>query len=806
MNTKIYEMFSDYINAEISIIPCKTLLDEKKKIYSGKFSAVSGWQRYCQETPLDEEIKQWSGMSNISGMAIMTGVASNIACIDIDTEDPELIERLKRIIPYTPCVITGNKKRGGKFLYRLFENHNEHKEINTQKIAIKDPHNNKKTLVDIFYGNSYICAPPSLHSEDMYTKKKNYYEWENEEFSLLKVGVENLPVLDRDFIEEKIRMCIKGMTPSQMVNNLPSGGINLSEVGETGGRWQELKRLAGQLIAKRSSFDDAVIELMEHDERENSENPYFSDKTKGCNFKSIQMNATQFYFGILSSVNRGKYQINMELPKLREISRELEIKTHEWNDPISFKQKNKIPKFNFDLIPNKHIRDMVKTGSEVNGVSPQSIFFYMLGSLSSLIGNKIEVQPYHLYKDFKETANLYIGLIGASGERKSETTNFALEPLKRLNKKLKSERKAALASESQRIKDIETKISKLSKDRDREIEEVGIDSELSSKILDEIHELELKKPKIKNISLYEQETTIQKLYEIVEENNDGIFIEFNEWGSKYHALLSKDRSEERQFILNGWDGKRPFTYRTKHQGENEIDKLCLSVGFSCQVDVIDSILWRIQNVQQENDGLMQRFLLICSDEDRKPVVDSNYEISKEVCNIFENAYYIESKKEPVKLTNKSYNRWMNFQERTKDRIISCENSILGSVYSKYDGLVIRLAICLEVLKNDGNRPNFISDEIYQIAEDLIEYCALNAEHLYSGPKLKKYDEIVTLFKMSIIPEEISVRDLYKKHTRLFGNNADEAMQVLKVLFEHNIIGFFKDRKSDKVRVNPKLIQ
>ena len=158
----IMEIFHSYNEVDISAIPCKKVWDEKSRTHTGKVSAISNWSRFCEELPIEEEVDGWQSLNNVYGVAAVTGIASNLCCIDIDTEDEELSARLVTAIPPTPLIVKGNPRRAGKFIYRLHDDDQSYRPPADLKVSIKDPRsiNGRKSAVDVFFGNAYICLPP----------------------------------------------------------------------------------------------------------------------------------------------------------------------------------------------------------------------------------------------------------------------------------------------------------------------------------------------------------------------------------------------------------------------------------------------------------------------------------------------------------------------------------------------------------------------------------------------------------------------------------------------------------------------
>lgn len=779
----------------IATIPCGKFLDEKTNSYTGKRPLIKEWEKFSFELPDEETINSWGkNAKNIWGVAIVTGPASNICCVDVDTEDPELQQRILAQLPYTPVVVLGKPGRLGKFIYRIAEYKEEIPEnYSMTKLKILDPNKKSSSAVDFFFSKSYICIPPSLHSCDGNNANAIFYKWEKE--PLTDIVLANLPVLEPVIIE-RVRMAVDGMTNNAIKDVLP-GEVETDEIS---GRWQQIVHLASKLIADRTPFEAAVDTLLRFDLQNFPNNQYFLDKTKGAKTKNNRLNAYKFYADMLASVNsKKKLEKEFELPSI-PIGVTYESET--WPDIIPFKKRAVSMPFNPEWIPES-MRDTITLASVATSVDPAMIFFYTLGAFSSCLGNKLIIQPYHMNKEYTEVPNLYVGLVAKSGDRKSEITKIAKKPLMAIQKEIKEKNKEIEQKARVYNENIEIRIDKIRNDIKKEIGENGIDSLLTTTLREEIAQMEAKKITTRNISLYEQENTLEAYYQIVEENSNGIFIEFNEWGTMHTYLSSGEGQRMRRFLLDAWDGQRPFSYKTKHNGNNTIDRLNLSVGFCSQEDVISHIFWRIFNIKKDNDGLLQRFMLVISDGIYRPTKDVAFYFPEEVIQIFRNAYEMPASKERALLDMDAYDYWMDFTEKNRQERIKMSNPVIESFYSKYDGMIVRIAANLAVIENNGKRIQDVKLHHIKTAHHLIEYLRASLLAIKSLSDYNSSIEISKLIETSVIQDGATTRELYRAHPNLFGS-ADMVIERLKPLHEHNYIRIERDKKSDYIKINPKV--
>lgn len=798
MSKALYDEMKKYLDMGIATIPVR--MREKDGINYGKFPAIKEWDRFCHRLPEDEELRRWSRIDNISGIAIVTGKASNICCIDIDTENVSLQKKIEDMIPYTSCIVKGNPKRAGKYLYRLYEYDAELNEA-PPKQKVK---NGEETVVDLLWSGAYIVIPPSIHSIDQ-DGIKTMYKWDN--FDLTQIGMTNLTILDDYELKSKLDMLMRGMTKAEMALNLPKGAIDLSDAKSSsseGHRHEDMVSYCASLIAKRVDPTTAIRDLLERDTARNNSDPYFLDKTKGHRTDNANLNATKFYFGNLETKNRYKKQEEYEVPNLAESK--IYTPSNEWGE-IVWRENHmaqSLPMFNYDWIPNDEIKKFIKDSSSATSVSPQMIYFYMLGGLSGILGNKLKIRPYVENSKYVETCNLYVGLVASSGERKTETTGIALKPLKTINKMAKDQVKIENEKNIEKRKRYEIKIAKLEKDYKQAIE--ASEDEDNDPDIQEIAEkkkaLIEKMPTLRRFSLHEQNATVQKMYEIAEENNTGLFVEVNEFGNKWAQLQAKGSEQEKSFYMDGWDGRKAFSYKTKHQGDNEIEELCLSMGFAAQYDVMEHIVNQVANQVGMNDGLLQRFLIFCSDQKCPKVVDTNFIYPQSLMAMFEDAYYIEKSDEPIRMEIAATEAWIDFQNEINAKKENEKIPAVGSSLSKYTGLCLRMAGNLEVIKSKGKKPKMITLETIKTSIEIMKYAEAHLRFLFKLSDERRIENIVNSFKTSVIEDETTIRDLYRNHQASFGRNATEAMQVLERLANRNIIKILKSGRSSIIKINP----
>lgn len=154
-------MFQKYFEMGYSVIPVSP---------RGKNPVIKDWTRFCREKPSEKLISEWdSGKWNLG---VTCGPASNIICVDIDTDDKVLLD----MCPPSPVRRRGKKGEARFFRYRA--------DVPSQSFS----------LLDILADGRQVLLPPSIHPE---TEKP--YTWLTPD-TLENMRAEDLPDLDIAFL------------------------------------------------------------------------------------------------------------------------------------------------------------------------------------------------------------------------------------------------------------------------------------------------------------------------------------------------------------------------------------------------------------------------------------------------------------------------------------------------------------------------------------------------------------------------------------------------------------------------------
>lgn len=161
----------DYLNKGLSVIP----LAPKQKN-----PILSGWTKFCDQRMDAEHARMFFTSAHNIGLTL--GPASNLCAVDIDTDDPILLEQIERILPESPV-----KKRGAKG-YTAFYKYNG--------IDSKSTKTNDGTAgIDFLSTGRQTVLPPSVHPSGV------EYKWITNE-TLLTCPAENIPEISSETLRQ----------------------------------------------------------------------------------------------------------------------------------------------------------------------------------------------------------------------------------------------------------------------------------------------------------------------------------------------------------------------------------------------------------------------------------------------------------------------------------------------------------------------------------------------------------------------------------------------------------------------------
>lgn len=788
----------------LSLIPVKLGAPEKDGVRYGKVPTIGGWTDYCAKIPTEVEIDSWSMNGEPTGIGIVCGEASNICCIDIDTEDPELIDDIVKLLPWSAPCIEGRKGRGGKYLFKLKEYDAETIPFNFSKKTLGD------RAVDVMISGCQIVAPPSIHSKKD-GKVISMYKWSKD--SNIPDGEypseEQLPVLTT-FLLDSIEKVVNSKSRSQQVelNMLPLGGLKLDKEKEKG-RYNRMRAQIANMIKAGTGVDDAVPELLRLDEAWNGlEESVFSDKIKAT--RSRELNAAKWYVDQLISVSKGKDVKSIEIPLAwtKGKKKRVVLDAEGWVRPILPESSQiTIPPFDNEVIPDVW-RDLIVEMSETNNIPIEACLMAHLAPLSSVIGNKKIIVAKKNDKGWREAHNIWYAYVSRSGTRKTQMIRLAMYGLRELQKradetydKLKREVNLDIEMLSPQISELEKRIKETSVQL--------LDGDGSEEYL---KDLQLKKEKLENQikdpprrQVIINSVTTEKLLTIMANNPSGSCMVFNELSELLDMCNKRGLEVMRKVVMNAWDGLDPYRHETKGNGDILIDKMCLTVFGAIQPSLFKKELAKIYHGNGD-DGLFQRFFIVYNNIDKAPeAVDLSFSHARyyKAYEIFHKAYDLPDDANEVILSKGAYDLYMEYETYTNAMAKSEEVSAIASFWSKNTGKIVKMASLIEFLENNGQDHDVISESSFIKAKYLMERQAAHIRLCFPDESTEGLNEVISMIQSGIIQDGVTMYQLQRSHYKYFGK-VKLRNKIMRELEDRCCIKTEKVGQSSIIKINPYL--
>lgn len=716
-NPVIEEDFQKYFDAGYRVIPVG-LTD---KGY-GKRPLLSNWQNMPWDELGDpyDLISLWFQRygNSITGIGIPLGARNNklLACIDVDTNDKEIINRI--------CKYFHSKviKIGGKGISIFFLSDGHH-----QRDYYKFQCPGNLGIIEVFYGNRQIVLPPSFY------KDEKLYKWHDDFATLLSIDYDDLPIFQTELIEG-IGSLIGSPTVAVANQNLPKS----KQFKDGMNRTIAINSLFGSIYRSNPSPDinDVASELLTYDAVHFPDNSFFLDPRKAFN-KTNSRSAN--VIGYIHSMNS---TIVNKIGEGIEFASPIETETITFNklSPVTeahFEKKgDELPVFNKNLIPECW-RSMIDDICEGQGVPHQGVFMSMMTSLGACLQGNTVIKPLIEEKFFRRT-NIATAMVATSGSKKSDVTNNSIYEIKKIDKILMSSNsKKDLA----KIQDLEFKIEALTKEKKK-----GIDLDSINEEIFKLHD-ELESNPVKGTKFLYENAPIQKMILDAKRNQKtGLFLIKDEMKQIFADFKKKGNEDARTFYMQGFDGNQSFKYSTISRGDDFVEKHVLSMLTNVQPDVLSVYIKSLYSAYGENDGFLQRIILVPFGY---PVVTRpkpvDFKKFTKQYEHFNRAFYSNDNEVSVAECDREF--YIDMRHHIKMSAAKYNNDPVGAFLSKHEGLICVFAYYYEFLKSE-EKPNIISAESIKKAMELLHYLGECAKHLFNiKDQQQDHDVMVQVAKM-----------------------------------------------------------
>lgn len=457
-------------------------------------------------------------------------------------------------------------------------------------------------------------------------------------------------------------------------------------------------------------------------------------------------------------------------------------KLPDWPEPVPL-QSDLLPidPFVMEYIAPQ-LQSYVSDTAERMQCAPDFIVAAAIVSLGSLIGSRRRIAP-KAHDDWTVTPNLFGAIIGRPGLLKSPALGEALAPIRHLEREASKQYEKDKRAYQRDLVVFKAKEKKKTGEIAKYVrtgsEEVARD--IAESMLDDSPKKPIAGRYITN------DTTIEKLGEILSENPQGILIIRDELIGFLRQMDKAGRESDRSFYLEAWNGNNDFTYDRIARGTVRIEEAIVSVIGGIQPGPLSAYLVEADRGGAGADGLLQRFQLMVwpdapgqyENVDRSPddIVRMEY---MEVCMKLAHMTRCEEPKHFSENAQPIFNKW---RKELEERLRTGEETeALESHLAKYRSLVPSLALIDQLVVNPD--VTLVASDSLQRAIALTMYLESHARRVYSARTLndvKGAKRILRAIRKTELNERFSTREVYRNHwTGLKDSaSAEAALSVLE---------------------------
>lgn len=697
-------------------------------------------------------VNNWAQQFPMANLGIATGSDSKLIVFDIDPRHGgnESLLKLGKY-PKTLEVQTGGN---GKHIYFKHPGFKIKNRVNWHP------------GIDIRSDNGYVVAPPSVHASG------NKYHW--------LCGKE-------DKLAEAPEKWLETTAPEKQIypgKSIPEGQRN-----------DFLASLAGFLKAKGFKDQTTLIDML---------TPYNS---RFCHPPLPPQEVIRIAESISRYPDR-PFVTNVELTK-----GDKNFASLPWSTPKDLPQTDaQAPSLERDQVP-PGIRDWIEDIAERIQVPLEFVCVPALVMFSAAIGRSVVIHP---KKEDKWTVipNLWGGLIARPGFFKSPCIAEALSPLHAIADEAWQEYEGAYTSAKARVDVLKAQINGLAEKIQQKAKKGQIDDvdEIGKQIVELRNKIKAETPTANRFIT--NDTTIEKLAMIFNENPRGILLMRDELSGWLASLDKYGREGDREFYLESWNGFGSFTIDRVGRGTVHVEALCLSILGGLQPGKLNTYITKMIEGKGD-DGLLQRFQLLVYPEvstewvniDRPP----NNVARENIDQILQKIAMM--RKNPaidLRFNDEAQKIFDHWRTRLEKRLRSDQNisPFLESHLSKYRSLIPSLSAIFHIVSGNDS-PN--------IGEKSIEL-AINWGIFLEGHAKKIYQETsnseatgANLLREKILSKELvdgmKTREIQRKRWPHLCT-AEQIKQAAEILEDHHWLRIVRTktagRASESIEINPQV--
>lgn len=424
----------------------------------------------------------------------------------------------------------------------------------------------------------------------------------------------------------------------------------------------------------------------------------------------------------------------------------------------------------------------------------------LLVYLGTVIGRKRGIRVRRV-TDWVEFPNLWGMIIGKPSLMKSPAMKAMQKPLAQLIKIAKQQHESALLQHTG-LHDRWKILKKVQEDQFKKTLEKKL-REGNAALLASTSELNLEQePQAPTLKRYRtDDTTIEKLGELLIANPSGILLFRDELSGWLHSFEKQGRENDRPFFLESWSGKEDCHVDRIGRGSLYIPALCISIIGSIQPGPLMRYIHATVKGGSGDDGFMQRFQIMVWPEisgswqlmKALPI----YDLEERIIKIFSflDSLTFDPEGQPIflefdKEAQELFDIW---QEMLENRLRGeGMPAYLESHLAKYKKLVPALALIFECTYGAayGCTPSEIGVKALSAAIAWAEYLESHAEKVYNcgtDRVIRPAQSLLRRIRSDQLQEPFSARDVYHSKHWSGLTSPEEVQEVLTYLCEHNYL-------------------
>lgn len=493
----------------------------------------------------------------------------------------------------------------------------------------------------------------------------------------------------------------------------------------------------------------------------------------------------------------------------------------EWSKPKEIgTEMRPVPPMEPDMIPPA-FRPWARDVSKRASCAIEFVSVGLVIALASIIGRGCSIRP-KIRDNWTVIPNLWGMAVARPGSMKSFALGQAKEPLSKLEAKAQEQH----VKQMQRYK-VESdlykgRVERLKSEARNKLQENDL-QKLTSEML-QLQDQEPEKPARKRFVA--NDSTIEKLVELLEENPRGLLVFRDELSAWLNSLEKPGRESDRQFFLESWPGDIFHNDDRITRGTHGA-WLCLSILGGIQREKLEKYMYSC--MYGENDGLMQRFQLMVYPDDNLEAsgwVDeyADDEARAKVFRIVEDlavmdftttgAQSLDGVQIPFfHFTASAYHIAADWFVNLEARIRQEPISIIQEHLSKYRSLMPSLALIFHLTDiADGTAQGNVSESATRLAIRWCEFLEQHARRIY-GLVADRGTKATSILAAKLMKGELqdgfSVRDIHRKQwsfladTVVIKNACDDLIDA-GWLLERRTTPRFQQKMKITYLINPKL--